>query len=215
MDIFKILNGALDAIVPRRERRVRTDSRTFSDIPLSVASHDLLGTEIMTVMDYRGKEVEDLIRSLKYDHSGHAARLCATVLEDYLREEIASIRAFSPRQIRLVPVPLHKDRANERGFNQIELVLEHLPAEFHDGTLSRVERYALMRIRDTKPQTHLPRALRLTNVSGAFAAKRERARNTHVILIDDVVTTGATLIEAARTLEAAGASVTLLALARA
>lgn len=215
MGPFKILNAVLDAILPRRERRRRTELRTLSDIPLSPATHELLGTEILTVMDYRERAVEDLIRSLKYDHSGHAAKLCASVLEDFLREEIASLRAFSPRRIILVPVPLHKDRARERGFNQIEIVLKHLPSEFRDGHVSSVVP-ALTRTRATKQQTLLSRKERLQNVEGAFElTESEFLKDAHVFLIDDVTTTGATLVEAGKPFIRHDVPVTLLALGRA
>ncbi len=215
MGIFNVLNIALDAILPRRERRARTESRTFSDIPLSPASHQLLGSEIQTVMDYRQSTVEDLIRSLKYDKSGHAAKLCAAALEDYLREEISSLRAFSPRRILLIPIPLHADRHTERGFNQIEAVLKHLPREFHNGQLSFVTP-ALKRIRATKQQTHLSRDERLRNVENAFEIPYPSSlADSHVFLIDDVTTTGATLVEAGKSFKKNEIPVTLLALGRA
>ncbi len=73
-----------------------------------------------------------------------------------------------------------------------------------------------MRTRETKPQTRLPRSERLSNVAGAFAVTDEQAiADTHIFILDDVTTTGATLANAATPLRRAGAKVTLLALARA
>ena len=205
-----------DAILPLRERAARTKKRTLEDIPLSPTSHDLLGAKITTLMDYQNPAVEDLIRSLKYDGSNHAANLAATVLADYLHEEIASQKSFSARKVFLVPVPLHKSRTRERGWNQIELVLNALPEEFRNGSLSRVSPDALARTRETKPQTRLPRQERLSNVAGAFAVTNEETvRDAHIFLLDDVTTTGATLVNASTPLRRAGATVTLLALARA
>lgn len=215
MSILGILQTALDAILPRRERRKRTETRTLLDIPIFPLTTTLLDTEILTVMDYRERAVEDLIRSLKYDHSGHAAKLCANIIEDYLREEIASVRVFSSRRIILVPVPLHSDRARERGFNQIEAVLRHLPAEFHDRRLSSVAPL-LKRVRATKQQTNLSRKERLQNVAGAFELLDPKSfQDAHVFLIDDVATTGATLVEASRPFTAHAIPITLLALGRA
>ncbi len=210
------MNTLLDVILPRRERRVRTESRKLEDIPLTPSPHDLLGVRITTLMDYQNPAVEDLIRSLKYDGSAHAAKLAADVLADYLREEIASSRTFSARNILIVPVPLHKSRSRERGWNQIELVLRELPEEFRSGRLAVHAPHALVRTRATKPQTRLPRSERLSNVAGAFALVDETMiRDANVFLIDDVTTTGATLANAATPLRRAGANVTLLALARA
>ena len=214
-EIRNILDTILDTVLPRRERRTRIETRSLDEIPLSPASHELLGVRILTLMEYREPATKDLIRSLKYDCSGHAVGLCAALLADYLREEFASVRAFSKKHILLVPVPLHKNRLRERGFNQIEAVLRTLPIEFQDGALSHTETEALVRTRDTAPHTKLPRVERLTNVSGAFAANDLVIRDSHIYLIDDVVTTGATLVEAAKPLIENDALVTLMALARA
>ncbi len=208
--------SVLDAVLPLHERSARTKARTVRDIPLTPTVHELLGTSITTLMDYRDTAVQDLIRALKYDRSAHAAELGAQLLGDYLTEEIASHRAFGKHKILIAPVPLHASRARERGFNQIELVLRALPPEFRDGTRATYAPQALTRTRDTKPQTRLPRSERLSNVAGAFVAPNAALVNkTHVFLIDDVTTTGATLANAATPLRRAGAEVTLLALARA
>ncbi len=211
-----IFEAVVDAVTPPRERVVRTKKRSIEEVPLKPAVHDLLGTDITTIMDYREEVVQDLIRALKYDGSRHAAHLAACVLADYLREEIASLHAFSPHPIVLVPVPLHQERARERGFNQIELVLRALPEEFRNGTLARIAPDALIRAKATPPQTRLHRSARIRNVAGAFALSGYGPlQRAHVFLIDDVTTTGATLIEAGKPLKKAGAHVHPLALARA
>lgn len=211
--MFEVL---LDALMPLRARSARTKERSLEDIPLSPTVHDLLRQHITTLMDYRDAAVQDLIRALKYDGSAHAASLAAGLLADYLREEIASAKTFSTKKIFLVPVPLHRSRVRERGYNQIELVLKALPQEFRDGTLARHAPELLVRSRETRPQTRLPRAERLSNVAGAFVASNAMlVHKSHVFLIDDVTTTGATLVNAATPLKRAGAEVTLIALARA
>ena len=215
MDIRTLLETVLDAILPRRERQRRTEKRAMSDIPLSPGSHQLLGTDILTVLDYREPAAKELLQSLKYDASGHAATLCAEILEDFLREELSSFRTFSTKRILLVPMPLHTERLRERGFNQIEMILERLPSEFRNGRVASISP-ALLRTRSTKQQTRLSREERLRNVAGAFELTEPDAlRDAHVIVIDDVTTTGATLTEAAKPLMKRGISVTLLALARA
>ena len=213
---FAMLEHILDAIVPPRARSARMRARKLEDIPLTLTEHDLLGTQITTLMDYRDAAVQDLVRSLKYDGSGYAAKIAAELLAEYLREEIASLKLFSTKKILIVPLPLHKSRARERGFNQIEIVLQNLPQEFKDGIVATFAPQALARTRATSPQTKLSRAERIKNVAGAFeAGDPSLVEGTHVFLIDDVATTGATLLEAGKPLKKAGAKVTLLALARA
>lgn len=215
MNIRTFIESVLDVVLPLKDRGARTKARSLADIPVSPTSHAMLGASITTLMEYRDPAVEDLIRALKYDGSSHAARLTAGVLADYLREELSASRVFSARRVLLVPVPLHKSRARERGWNQIELVLKALPKEFRDGTISTFAPHALSRTRATRPQTRLPRAERLSNVAGAFSLAEGAAGGTHVLLFDDVTTTGATLVNAANPLRRAGAEVTLIALARA
>lgn len=205
----------LDVILPLKPQSARTKERTLSDLPLSPMTHFLRKQEITTLFPYHDHAAHDAIRALKFEGSYDAARLLALALADYLEEEIASHNAFSPRPILLIPVPLHKDRLRERGFNQIERVLDELPEYFHDGTLTRLGPDALARPRSTPHQTSLSRAERLRNVSGAFVADHAKLAGTHAIIIDDVCTTGATLAACAKAANKTGATTTLLALARA
>lgn len=206
----------LDAIVPPRARSARTKSRTIADVPLCPTEHELLSVTITTLMDYREAAVQDLIRSLKYDGSGHAAALAASVLAEYLQEEIASLKLFSTRKVLIVPIPLHKSRARERGFNQIEIVARALPQAFRDGTVATLAPHALLRRVATKQQTRLSRSERIKNVVGAFEVPDlALVKNAHIFLVDDVATTGATLLHAGKPLEKTGAEVSLIALARA
>lgn len=210
------LRALIDTILPERARTMRTRKRALEDIPLAPESHVLFGAQITTLMDYRNPAVQDLVRTLKYDGSAHAAHLAAGILTDYLREEIASHSTFSAQSMLITPVPLHKSRARERGWNQIELVVKALPEEFRNGSLSSLAPEVLARTRATQPQTRLPRSERLSNVAGAFACSdTTNLRGAHVLLVDDVTTTGATLTNAATPLRRAGARVSLLALARA
>jgi ComF family protein len=100
----------------------------------------------------------------------------------------------------VVPVPLHPIRLRQRGFNPAALLASALGRE--RGL--PVDPAALARIRNTPSQTQLPRSERARNVRGAFRA-RNPALPERVWLVDDVVTTGSTLQEAARTLRGAGA----------
>lgn len=112
----------------------------------------------------------------------------------------------------VVPVPLHWTRRLERGYNQAERIARSLARRL-DIPLDKT----LRRRRRTPRQTRLSGAERRRNVVGSFAARRRaRCNDRHVLLVDDVSTTGATLWAAAESLRGAGArEITALAVARA
>jgi ComF family protein len=113
----------------------------------------------------------------------------------------------------LVPVPLHRERLATRGYNQALELARPLALARPHLTLAAS---ALRRARATPPQSELDAAERRRNVRGAFDADAARVRDRAVLLLDDVVTTGATVREAAATLLAAGArEVRVIAVARA
>ena len=100
-----------------------------------------------------------------------------------------------------VPVPLHPDRLRERGFNQSELLFRE-PLAALDIPLQG----ALVRCRATTPQFGLTAAERSKNLQGAFAlADGGEIAGKKVIIVDDIMTTGTTLLECARVLKSAGA----------
>ncbi len=101
----------------------------------------------------------------------------------------------------LVPVPIHKSRLKERGFNQAELLARGLSALTDTPCLE-----VLTRDLKTKSQTSLDKKGRLENVKGVFSCKdKEQVKGKAIILIDDVCTTGATFEECARVLKQNGA----------
>lgn len=102
----------------------------------------------------------------------------------------------------VMPVPLHRLRRRSRSFNQSALLAEELARRID----RRCDAQSLVRVRDTATQTKLNAARRRENIAGAFEVKRpEWVAQRCVLLVDDVMTTGATLDECARALKSAGA----------
>ena len=93
----------------------------------------------------------------------------------------------------LVPVPLHPVRFRERGFNQAETLCRNLSRDTGLIVLTR----AVKRIRVTRTQALLSRGERLANMRGAFAPAKMNLNDKRVVLVDDVLTTGATTNECA------------------
>jgi ComF family protein len=102
----------------------------------------------------------------------------------------------------LCPVPLHQARQAARGYNQSELLAQHLADLWN---LPQLLPSSLVRSRDTAQQMKLDRSQRQQNVSGAFIADRVLVEGGAILLVDDVCTTGATLFACAQALVDAGA----------
>jgi ComF family protein len=151
--------------------------------------------------------VDALIRDLKYrGQLSHASVLGQATARCWLRQH-----ARPPAVDALLPVPLHAARLRERGFNQSVEIARPLSRLLELPLLQGVA----VRRRATSPQTALSAEQRLHNLHGAFAVRRP-VRGLRIALLDDVITTGATLNELAGVLRAAGAvRVTALSVARA
>ncbi len=147
---------------------------------------------------------EGLLRELVLGLKFHSRLGYGRLLADFLAKAHARAgEAMSPGGPDcIVPVPLHPRRLAWRGFNQsLEL------ARGLGRALGRpVTPSGLVRIRDTTPQSSLPGAMRRENIQGAFAADPVRVAGRRVLLVDDVMTTGATVETAARALRRAGAA---------
>lgn len=147
--------------------------------------------------DY-GYPWDGLITAFKF---GDAIDLAAP-LADLLSDRVTAISPACAVDA-LLPMPLSDDRLKERGYNQAALLARRLG---HRLGLS-VQDGWLLRMAGRERQTALPREQRLSNLRGAFAVEPlalHRLRGGQVALVDDVMTTGATLAEASRTLVAAG-----------
>jgi ComF family protein len=153
---------------------------------------------------------DELIRDLKYRGITPNARVLGVLLAQAVQEHGAPM----PRL--LVPVPLHRARLRERGFNQAAMLARYA------GQVLRIPcaPIAMKRVRDTPSQTSMTMEERHRNVRGAFAihgaaARRRLLAAGHVAIVDDVMTTGSTLAEMKCALLAAGVrQVDLWAVAR-
>lgn len=163
------------------------------------------GKGMISCFDYQDALVRQAVWELKYRGNKKIARVLGAALYDELLaflEEYAPLENFT--EPLLIPIPLSRARESERGFNQCELLADVL-MELDNGrnfTRSR----GLAKVKDTPSQTKSDtRKKRLENLKDCFSADEGAVKNRNIILIDDVVTTGATLSEARRTLLRAGA----------
>ncbi len=149
---------------------------------------------LIAVCRYRGA-VKVGIQKIKYKWVYDIEKVLCDILVERLW------KFDFPKDLILVPVPLHKKRKNWRGFNQAELLTKDLAKRFGVQSLS-----SLIRIVDTKTQVGLKRDERKKNVLGAFAVGAGNdVKGKNIMLVDDVYTSGATMSECAKVLKRAGA----------
>jgi ComF family protein len=147
------------------------------------------------------------VHLLKYQQ----VRPAATILGAKLAVSIAGREIEDPETVAVIPVPLHRKKRRQRGFNQAELIAKNVLRELKTNRFELQTR-VMRRVRPTVSQTGLTRPQRRENVRGAFEVSRpEIIRGRTVMVIDDVYTTGTTLDECARVLRKAGARRVLVA----
>jgi ComF family protein len=156
------------------------------------------------------------IHALKYDRLHPAAR----GLGRMLAEAIAQLAQEAPAEMLVVPVPLHRSKYAQRGFNQARSLAAYALGflrKSHPHWRLTLASSTLMRLRATESQAGLTSRQRRLNVRGAFTVSDPSAVTLkHILLIDDIFTTGATARSAAQALLRAGAaSVWVATLARA
>jgi len=182
---------------------------------------------VIVAAPYEQELLQDLIHTYKYQfipglHEPLSGLLISIVksLMEYKKERLGKIidsgigsfelnkfmvmpKVFlEPGKVVIIPVPLHKKRLKERGFNQAELLAEKLNSFLG----ARVEAKVLFRQRYTRPQAELGALDRKENIKGAFVCPLDvNLAGQNIILLDDVFTTGATMQECARALKQAGA----------
>jgi len=150
---------------------------------------------------YHVASYDDIVKKticlFKYGGKPHLAKVLGPVMAEYAAKNM-NFKSIDM----VVPVPLHPVKQRERQFNQSELIAGYIAKRFN----KKLETESLKRIKYTASQTGLSREERLRNLDGAFLVKSgSDFKDKSVLLVDDVMTTGATLHECAKTIKSAGA----------
>lgn len=187
---MKILVQIFDALFPPRATQLLVRSVTSPDITTYYLPRRIQNT--LCLSSYQEPLIRALITENKFYGSVTARTHLATLLETLLGTQTSAIV--------LVPIPLSARRARERGYNQVTVVLQSLPPK----ESVTIDTTLLKRSRHTLAQTTLKREDRLKNLTGAFICDGEKTqsyKNSTFIIIDDVLTTGATMLAARAAIE--------------
>lgn len=139
------------------------------------------------------KELQKLIRGVKYHKQKDLAYYQAKFMYEYFR----NLEHLQNKEFEIIAVPLHSKRIKQRKYNHMELVCE----EFSKLSGFECNFDLIKRIKDTKPQYKLSRKQRLENLSEAFVVQKEFYKNKHLLILDDICTTGTTFEEMIKTLK--------------
>ena len=167
---------------------------------LAVNAKGMRHVKTCRVLTGYGGAVRTLLHGLKFERRrGNAAPLAWLVA----MADAAELTGLPLADGVVIPVPLAATRLAERGFNQVDLIFaawcHRQKLEWQDGVL--------LRQRDTLPQWELDRQQRRENMNGAFICNApEKIHHRHILLVDDIVTTGTTLEQCAEVLCQAGAA---------
>jgi ComF family protein len=183
--------AACDARIHLSDTWCESCRASFPPIP---PPRTVAGLRVCAAYQYAGP-IAEAVRRFKFGPRPDLARPLSELLEPLLE------RLELDAEQRIVPVPLHPRRLAERGFNQAALLARRIarrtPARFLPLSLSRV--------RYTAAQAQLGRAERLSNAEHAFVARSEQLCGRRIVLVDDVLTTGATALACSEALQQAGA----------
>lgn len=175
----------------------------LSNIPLANKPAE---KNIYPIFDYKHPTIKRALWELKFKNNKAVARPLAQALYDKMLEEMQELEIFHGfTNPLLIPIPLSKKRKKARGYNQSELLCKEL--SFIDSVSFTLCINVLYKPLDTKQQTKTrSRSERKNNLRGCFAVKhQEKIKDRNIILIDDIVTTGATISEARKVLKRSGA----------
>src|SRR3989344_146707 len=176
---------------------------------------------IFSIFDYRHPSIKKALWLLKYKGKKRFAKIFAKVMHGRILEELSELSVMENfHDAILVPIPLSRQRYKERGYNQAELICNELIKLDRKNNLRHgvdeklnfsLKKNILVKPNDTEHQARIHnRGERLKNIVGSFSVKNtleniNKIKNRNIILIDDIITTGATLTEARKTLKQAGA----------
>ncbi len=157
------------------------------------------------VAPYEGV-LREALHTLKYKGRKPIAVSLAQLLIDFAKETLVSFKYDA-----VLAIPLARNKERERSFNQSALFAERVSEALAVPSSSG----GLVRVRETAPQTTLTKTERFANLQEAFRVKDPRYAGKNLLLIDDIVTTGATVFSASKTLRTSGAkTISVLTLAR-
>ena len=210
----QLLEKAMDILVPKESRVKQLEALgpngLFENIPRA-ENFDFETDKLKAIFSYKTVLCRQAIWEIKYRANKKLLRAFSQLLYEFILDELDDLDTFNNfKNIVLLPIPSSPRRRREKGFNQCVLLIRELVKidEERNGNNFDLRENFLLKKTDTPHQTKVSnRKKRLENLTGAFSVNMSAwpdFGNNSFILIDDVITTGATMTEAFRALTEAG-----------
>lgn len=197
-DCLKTLTPSLDFFCPRCEAKTIDGGLCVSCYLMNSQAKPSLD-RLYYPFSYRKLPIQKIIKAFKYRFIKKLEIPLGRLMANYL-EKIKKQMDFN--SFIIIPVPLHRRKYNERGYNQSELIAVEISKYLNLGLMKD----GLIKEKKTKDQASLKNEQRTKNIKGVFkCAEPEQTKGKKILLIDDVYTTGTTMTECARVLKEAGA----------
>ncbi len=200
--MINFFNILIDFVFPPRDEELKIRSISpeefFKKYPKSGKTEFPF---IESIFTYKDPIVRELIWQIKYKKNDHAVKIAGFALYNELIKITQNVKS----DVLLLPIPISNKRRKERGYNQCEIIINEILRL--DSYSNRFEtNFSLIkRMKHIEKQTFMKRNERLKNIENIFEVTNNNLnKNTKIIIIDDVSTTGSTLNEARETLLQAG-----------
>ncbi len=196
----KIIRLLLDLLFPLSKIAKELDSLSMEEIFTKCQKKNSTNKNIWSIFAYKDLLIKEMLWQIKFNGQRKYAEYCGKFLYDKIFEIIDKKLRYI-----IIPVPIHKKRRKERGFNQCEWICEEI-MKIDQGKFLQYEPGAVNRIIYKQKQSWSNRKERIENMKGVFSiVKVELLKNKNVIIVDDVLTTGATLTELVNIIIGSGA----------
>ncbi len=209
LHFIKIKNFLLNILLPIKCFNCKTNNEVFCQncIEKTSKSKEYLRENMLAIFNYQDPIIKKAIWELKYYHKRYLGKKLGQLLYEFLLEDISDIRIMSLGQkIYVIPIPISKRKIKLRGYNQSKIIAQGFCSSAQEDIFD-LRSDIVYKKTETIPQAKiLNKNKRLKNVKNTFEIKnQELIKGRTIILIDDVITTGATMNEVIKILKKAKA----------
>ncbi len=205
--IKRFFDKLLSVILPKNiEIQEIEDMSNDEMLSLIPKAEETSNSKFKALFQYRDKKAQKAIWAIKYSANRIIAKKFSKLLYEFIIEDVSDEISFNNFSKPIIlPVPASKSSLKERGYNQCEMITRNI----FDMDIEKNFDFcfdAIKKVRETGRQSKSKsREIRLKNLQGSMMADSKKVFGRNIILIDDVITTGATMKEAVRSLKEAGA----------